>query len=235
MLRKTLIFSLCLFPSLSFAESSCMGTGDYTAASIILIDGSDSSTLDTSFEQSLKVMTDAIVPKERIIAAVITDRRANAKMLIDMVRPEESIWESKLLYQKKIKDFNGCIQQILPLAKEEVAKKHDKSAILETLLFAKEIFAHVQGSKKLLVYSDMIQHSDAVSFYKLGAKDSAALLTKKVEAEKLQVDLPGVLVRVAGVGGTQNDKTARLIEEFWRNYFSKASATLEFYGPVLVR
>ena len=217
--------------------SSCIG-GDtaYDTASIFLIDGSESIELNTGFQQSLNVVFDSIVPKERVIVAVVTERKSNVKVLLDLVRPVESVWESKLIFQKKLKTYRECTAKILEEVKTETAKKYKNSAILETLQFAKEIFSSVpSNSKKLYMYSDMIEHSDTISFYKLGPKETEKTLLDKVIAQNLMTDLLNVTVKVAGVGGTQSDKDARRTEQFWRMFFEKSGATLSFYGPVLVR
>jgi len=226
--------SFCLASRSLAGEVSCISAGDYNAASILLIDGSASSELDEKFDQSLKVAMNQIAAKERMIVALVTERRSTVKILFDLVKPEFSVWESKLAYQKKLNDFIACSQKVNQLAKTEIGKNHDKSAILETIMFAKEVFSRLEGSKTLYIYSDMIQHSDTVSFYKLGAKDTSASLMKRVIDEKLVSELPGVKVQIAGVGGSQSDKTARLVEAFWRDYFSQSGASLDFYGPVLV-
>lgn len=232
------IFSLLHLPhNASADETTCIGgDAEYDKASIFLIDGSNSIDLNSGFQQSLKVVFNSILPKERVIVAVITERKSNVKVLLDLVRPVESVWESKLLYQKKIKTYNECAGLVTEQVKQEIGKNHKNSAIIETLQFAKEIFSTVPtNEKRLYIYSDMIEHSDTVSFYKLSPKETEKTLLDKVTAQKLFVELPKVTVKVAGVGGSQSDKDARLTEQFWRLFFEKSGATLSFYGPVLVR
>jgi len=218
------------------AEENCKASGPHEAVSVFLIDRTDSSPLGENYSSTLFTVKKMLRQGERIIAAPVVDRRANSTILIDVVRPKESIWEPKLAFVKKDIAFTNCIRSLELLSDPQPKGKVQNSAILETLTYLQEILSlETVSAKRLFLYSDMIQNSDALNLYRTGPKDSVETLMAKVEHEHLVPNLKGVEVFVAGVGGSQTDKQARFTEAFWRALFEKAGATVKFYGPALVQ
>lgn len=201
---------------------------------VLLIDQSQSTELGENFEQTLRVAKGSSNPGTRVIVATIGDRRSSSKVLIDITRPVETLWEPKIAFMKKDKRFKDCISQVATFARA-LGADPGGTAILETLMFVDEIFRNTKAeSQSIILYSDMIQNSDTFSFYKVTKKDTPQTILARAEAEHLMPNFKNVTVKIAGVGGAQSDKQSRFAEDFWRGYFGKAEAKLDFYGPTLI-
>lgn len=201
---------------------------------VLLIDQSQSTELGENFEQTLRVAKESASPGTRVIVATIGDRRATSRVLIDLARPVETLWDPKIAFMKKEKRFKDCLSQVAAFARA-LGANQGGTAILETFMFVDEIFRNTKSeSQSVILYSDMIQNSDTFSFYKVNKKDTPTTLLTRAESEHLLPHLKNVNVKVAGVGGAQSDKQSRFAEDFWRGYFAKAEANLNFYGPTLI-
>lgn len=238
MIMRRLILTLFLVAGIDgsavFADTgaSCIATDEHSKTTFLLLDGSDSKVLGTALAQFLATVKGMIRPGERVVAGMIADKRANAKIFIDVVNPEPSAWQPTMLIRKKQKNFADCLKSLE--GQVSTAKDLPQTAILETLSFVNQVMsADAATDKRIMIFSDMIQNSDLISFYKLGKETSDQLVTK-VKTAGLVFNFGGANAYVAGVGGTQSDKQARQTEDFWRNYFSKSGINLKFYGPVLV-
>ena len=216
-------------------RESCQVKGEaLEGVLVVLIDQSDSNALGENFEQTLRVVKESVAPGMRLLAVTIGDRRATSTVLVDIVRPVESMWEPKIAYMKKDRLFKSCVAEVATFARQ-VGGSTKATAILETLMFVDEIIrAAAAKNRGIVIFSDMIQNSDLVSFYKLTKKDTVSTLLQRVSSEHLLPAFKDVVVRIAGIGGTQSDKQARFAEDFWRAYFEKVQAKLGFYGPTLV-
>ena len=166
---KFLGLILFLLPvSLRAQESAekCISRSDHTALSILMIDLSDPISDIDSFKSSISVFQGQIRPGERVIVGISTDKVGDVKLVMDYVNPEPSVWVSKLKTQALQKTFKECLRSSI----EGVTKynqKYANSAILETLSFVSRIIkADSSSSQRLYIYSDMMQNSPSVSFYK---------------------------------------------------------------------
>ena len=231
-----LLASVLLLPFGATAEddlSACIKPAEHDAVTFLLIDRSDKLEQVKNLEDSLKAVHQMMKPSERLIVAVSTDKGSDTRILIDSVKPKKSLWVSKLKIRAAEKKFDECFEKM----KSKVMvqdESYNSSAILETLSFvSKALKADKSANKRLIIFSDMIQNSSAVSFYKIKNFDADAQL-KKVEKEYLVFDLPNTSVQVAGVGTGITDKRARAIEHFWKKYFEKTGASLDYFGPILL-
>ena len=245
-MARNMLFLMCLvlfqphLPLLA-AGDECNLSGSHDAITVLLIDGSDSNALDERLDQTLHNVNNIVMPNERLLVSMIMEKRAASRIVVDIVNPAESVWESKLVFRKKQKAYADCLSSIATKvprrgAQNKVAiKKVEATAILETLSFIREVLNADQSKRKrIVIYSDMIQNSDFINFYKLGPKDTPEVLIDRTAKEGLIPNLSGAEVHVAGIGGAQTDKQARFAEKYWRLFFEKAGANLRFYGPVLV-
>jgi DNA topoisomerase VI subunit A len=136
-------------------------------------------------------------------------------------------------FKAQEKNFSKCFDDAVASLKTQ-QESHPKSAILETLGFVHEVLkSDPSATKRIVLYSDMLQNSDTLSFLKASTVDIDAAL-KVVDKESLLYPLSNIGIYVAGAGLGVPDQKARRIEQFWQTYFKKAGATLKFYGPLLV-
>jgi hypothetical protein len=231
-LLLSLIASILLFSSTASAES-CIAPDEHETLLFVLVDRSDSIEQKDAFQQTLDAIKRMAKPGERIVAAAITDKLSNARLLLDVTRPRPSLWESKIKTRKKQKTFDSCFNSFSSqlLEKDE---SFNSSAILETLAFVSQIVgADSSKTKRVVIYSDMVQNSKSLSFYKKTSFDVEALI-KKAKVENLIFPFENVDFYVSGVGGNVSGKAARGIQAFWRQYFTNSGGKLSFYGPILV-
>lgn len=236
-MKKQILCLLILwsFSGWALAEDKCSQQAAHTAMTYVLIDRSDKIADLDGFNKSFTALSSGFQAGERVVVGLSTDKVADTKVLIDFVKPEESVWTSTLKIRALQRQFAACLDQS---AKDAVSEqpKFEKSALAETLSFVSRILQQdSSASKRLMVYSDMIQNSSALSLYSLHDKDfNTPALLKRLEQEKLVPSLPNVAVYVAGAGARSTEKRGRLLEEFWRAYFEKAGASVKFFGPVLL-
>jgi hypothetical protein len=233
---KKIFLSLLMLPSICLSEviaDKCIQKSEHKSMSLFLVDLSDKITEPDNFNKSASVFSEMIQPGERVIVAISTDKVGDVKLLMDLVLPEDTIWESKLKTRALQKKFHDCLNQNLTtiLAFD---KKYDKSAILETVYFTSKIFSSdVSPIKKLFLYSDMMQNSPSLSLYSQKDLDTKALLAQ-TQKENLIPTLDNIDIYVAGIGAHESDKKTRQLEIFWGAFFEKAHAKLKYFGPILV-
>jgi hypothetical protein len=213
--------------------SSCIQKEDHQAITYVLIDRTDKLQDVEHLKQTLHTIHDMIQPGERLIIGVSTSRLSETRVLMDLARPVSSIWDSTLKIRAREKKFADCFAKVSDIAINQ-NESHPSSAILETLSYTASVLkADSSASKRLILFSDMIQNSDSISFYKMKEVDADAAL-KKAAQEKLIYHFAGVLVSVAGAGTGVDEHKARSIEQFWRKYFESSGGALKIYGPLLL-
>lgn len=236
---KAVRLILCLFFLIAAegvkAESNqvCRETGDHSGIVFLLVDRSDKLIDVSGFEQSLSAVREMVKPGERFVVGVSTGKLSETRVILDTLRPVKSIWDSPLKFRAQEKKFSECLDGVFTELKVQ-GESHPKSAILETLHFVEEVLkADKSTARRVVLYSDMVQNSDAISFINSPTLDVESLL-KKIEKESLLYSFPGTNFLVAGAGIGIPDQKARKIEQFWKAYFERSNAKLEFYGPILV-
>ena len=228
------LFSLLLVGPVAAIEpiTDCMETADHAAVTYLLIDRSDQLEDVENLKQSLSVLKKMIEPGERLIVGVSTGEASSTRVVMDVVRPTKSLWVSKLKIRAGEKKFSECFGKM----QQSVIKQdesHKKSALIETLnVVSKALATDSSKKKRVIVFSDMVQNSTTISFYKQKSLNPESTL-KRVEKEQLVCSFPTVEFHVAGAGTGVSDKKARAIEAFWTRYIEKTGGTLKFYGPVL--
>lgn len=233
-LLTLLLLGLSLFPAGLYAEEAeCIQSEEHDTFSYLLIDRSDFLKDADKFKQTLDVVEKKISPGERLIIGVSTDKGSNTRVLLDLVKPKGGMWVSPMKTRAANKKFASCFGKVIDHLTAE-SEEHKYSALLETLRFVSKVFsAEDSKTKRLFLYSDMMQNSETLSFYKLGTQAPDQLM-KKTEGALLQSKFRNVTVWVAGTGESVNDKKDRELEAFWTKYFEAAGAELKFYGPILV-
>jgi hypothetical protein len=90
---------------------------------------------------------------------------------------------------------------------------------LQALISETPSFSKQRGSRRIIVASDMLQHSDNLSFYRGQGWDH---FSKQNGADRLAGNLTGVdieILRIPRSGGNVPDN--KLVENFWARYFDK--------------
>lgn len=223
----------CFQDAFAVDAANCIVPNEHESVTFLLIDRTDELKNVDNLDKSLEALKALLQPGERLVAAVSTDRASETRILLDIVRPKGSLWVSKLKIRAQEKHFEDCFGQLRSemLVQDE---EHPSSALLETLSFASKALSSDHSPKKrLVIFSDMMQNSKELSFY--GVKNFVANdFVQRAEKLSLVWDLRDVQVAVAGVGSGVSDSTGRAIEGFWKQYFEKTGASLNYYGPVLL-
>lgn len=230
--------ALCvLFPARASAADfveGCLQHEEHEFLTFFLVDRTDKLDDTQNLKQSFASLKESLRPGERLLVGVIGAKGGDARVVMDMVRPAKSIWDSALKIRAKEKVFSDCFAKMQDALLQPTEEKKT-SAILETLSFvASSLTSDQAKSKRVLVFSDMVQNSAAVSFYGPKAPDPDVAM-KTVEKGSLVFPFGGAEVYVAGAGGKLlSDEKARTIEQFWRKYFEKSGGALKSYGPVFL-
>jgi hypothetical protein len=106
------------------------------------------------------------------------------------------------------------------------------SAILEALYHAGGYMHASTGKKRLIIYSDMLEYSNWMTFGKKIATPAARSAAIAGLAKSGHVpDLKGVTVCVVGFdAGNGGSKQPAAVKSFWQEYFRKTSGTLAYIG-----
>jgi hypothetical protein len=214
-------------------ENPCLKHESHQSLTFFLVDRSDKLADLQGLKQTLAAVKEMIQPGERLMVGVSAGKLSETRVILDVVRPASSVWESVMKTRAREKMFEKCFTQMEDaVLKQDEA--HKTSALLETLSFVdSNVNSDQSKARRVVIFSDMMQNSDSLSFYSMKAVDPSAAM-QKVEKESWQIHLPATEVFVSGAGVGVPDEKARQIEEFWRKYFDKAGAQLKFYGPVFV-
>jgi len=214
-------------------DADCIEPADHDYVTFFLIDRSDKLEDTQGLKQSLVAIRKMIRSGERLIAGVSTDKLSDARIVIDVVKPKKTVWVSSLKIRAQEKKFETCFAQMEKYAMHQ-EESHPNSAILETLSFvSKALSSDKAKNKRVIVYSDMVQNSKSLSFYRGKSVNPEAALVA-AEKEYLMWDFKDVEFHVAGVGKGIDAKKARAIEQFWKLYIDKSGGSLVYYGPILL-
>lgn len=232
---RTILCSLALmlWAAAVHAENDCIQPAEHDRLAYLLIDRSDTLHDAAGFETSVNAVVAMVEPGERLIVGLSTGKGSDTTVLMDMVKPKGSMWISMLKTRAGEKKFSTCFHSVKQKL-VETTEEHDHSALLETLGFVSKVLSVDSATtRRLFLYSDMMQNSPAVSFYSIKPFDPDVAM-KAVEKEYLVSQFKNVSVLVAGAGATVSDAMARRLEAFWKIFFEKSGGSLDFYGPVLL-
>ena len=214
--------------------NSCIHSSEHESLTYLLVDRSDKLANKEGFDQSMSAALEIIAPGERLIVGVSVGKGSDARILLDLVKMKGSAWTSPIKVRAENKRFAECFKKVTAEL-TAIEESHETSAIMETLGFVSKVLAaDSSNTKRLIMYSDMMQNSAALSFYK-EKSFQPELLMKAVERELLLPKLQGVSVKISGVGAGVTDKRVRELEAFWTLFFERAGAQLKYFGPVLLQ
>lgn len=241
-----LTLSLCLaawagLPSLaqgaSTAATGCNDTGKpYSAVTVVLVDRTDMPSDPTKLSQFMDriaamVKQGEFTQGERVVLATIRGHSTDSEVLVDMVSPKEGWTSVPREVKREKRRLATCIQSTgAAFARTQVSES--LSPIIETLQFAAApvLSAKPGIARRLIVFSDMAQNGEQLSFYRKGGETVPEQTLATARHEKLIPSMRGVEVYVSGAGGTMPETQARRAAEFWRLYFGAVGASLKFYG-----
>jgi hypothetical protein len=235
-MKRLLVALMLAIPGLSLADAGtdrCVQKADHKSMSMLLVDLSDKISDIENFKKSMTVFQGFVRPSERLLVGISTDKVGDARILMDLVNPEQTVWVSKLKIQAQQRTFKECFNESLGRI-EAFDQKFAHSAILETIGFSAKIFAADHSEKKrLFLYSDIMQNSPALSFYAQKSLETSALMST-TRKEQLVSVLENVEVLVAGIGSPESDKKVRELEKYWKAFFEAAKARISYFGPVFI-
>lgn len=213
----------------------CVQDGKHKAVTYLLVDRTDKLKDADALKKLLNTARDYMKKRdgERFIVGVISAKTAQTKILMDRSSPEKSVWESSLKLRKQKREFIVCIDKV-----EKALLKENKvapaSAILETVSFVAEFIQRDPAAdKRLIIFSDMVQNSAAVSFYGKRGKEPVEKIMARLVKKKQIPRLDKVVVDIVGTGVGVSEVVAIKVKEFWRQVLGKGGAQLRSYGPVL--
>ncbi|MFN8392528.1 MAG: hypothetical protein U0136_19700 [Bdellovibrionota bacterium] len=231
---SALLLLVSLLSNASAEETNpCSKHEAHDSVTFLLVDRSDKLPNLEGLKQTLQAVKEMIQPGERLMVGTSGGKLSETRIILDVVRPKSSVWESVLKTRARDKAFERCFEAMeATVLKQD--EQHKTSAILETLSFvSSNVGSDAAPKKRVVLYSDMVQNSSELTFYGPKPIDPAVAL-QKADKENWVVKLPATDVYVSGAGTTVPDDKAKKIEDFWRKYFDKSGAQLKFYGPVFV-
>jgi hypothetical protein len=229
--------------ALSVQQNYCT-QGDETAV-LFLIDRT--SAFDEQdkqiFANGVKSLFGKLEVGDRLIIHTLTQDFSESKKIFDACLPgcREQGMMSGLFSQCRASvakaDERKYMRDILTSVKPMISKKEDypSSEIIETISFMAQEYERHKPSR-LVIFSDMIEHSRLARFGQLKESKIPALLDKLDDLGLIR-SMQGVDVDVFGFGRDHSSKRQGLtaekkrdIERFWQSYFERAGASTFHLG-----
>ena len=104
------------------------------------------------------------------------------------------------------------------------AERADRSPIMESLqaaLAATPGFLDAEYPRRVIIVSDLLQHSAVFSFYR---RDTWRRFQRSRDFERLARTLPGVAVKILRLPRPKAKIDPAEVEDFWANYFDQTGA-----------
>lgn len=215
--------------------ADCVRSDKHSAITYLLVDRTDKLKDTDALKKLLNTVRAYLGGRdgERLVIGVITAKTAESRILMDRATPEKNVWESAIKLRKQRREVMTCVDEAEKalLRQDETAAA---SAILETVNFVGEFVQRdPSAAKRLIIFSDMVQNSAAVSFYGKRRNEPIEKIVPRLVKENRIPRLDGVLVDVAGAGAGVSEETAQKARDFWQQIFKQSGARLRSYGPVL--
>jgi hypothetical protein len=161
--------------------------------------------------------------------------------------PASAVGKTKGCFQKQVSLARKKVSDILSSLLLSPIKEAKQSEILLALssISTQSVTENAIGDKQMLVISDMVEHSDAASFYKdrgLRLIDPDKML-KSAQSAHLIGDFKGAKIYVAGAAAVFEGKKRSpgvrertALKVFWEKWFQQSKATIDAWGePVLLK
>ncbi|MCB9960560.1 MAG: hypothetical protein H6846_00340 [Hyphomonas sp.] len=231
------LFALVAFsqPPAVTPENSCRLDRKDPAHTILLIDQSDPfNPNDLDWVRELVNEEARALPKYGKLT-VMTPNAAdpyNPKVLYDACSPGSASAANPIMQNPKMIEQAWQKKFYQPLAdtvEHALLDTVQPSSPLSEAIYSiadRPDFQPQQDGRRVVLVSDLMQHSDSFSFYKVGADYDAYLESKLAETKP---NLHGVDVVARVVPRQIYDLPLAEVKGFWRAYFTDAGAT---YGSV---
>lgn len=215
---------------------ACGPKGHY----VLLVDMTDplSFTQKLAFEVVLRDIIEKQTPEGYLLSvfAMGEDFRENAEPLVEICNPgtgeDKSEWTANLkqlrrLYNERFRDV--LFNQASLLTASPPAKASPIFEMLQMVGINAFRKHDVKGERRLIVVSDMLNHTPGFSMYKglVDYRDFAATSY----ARKVQLDLSGVDVEIHYLINSPELQTRRNLK-FWEDYFTGAGARIVVVRPL---
>ena len=181
---------------------------------------------------------------DRLLLYTIGANAADSRRLFDACVPgcpEEGLFSGLLSACKSVvaradrqRFTRELLTTLIGLLKQHV--DYDASAIVETIQSVMESNRN-DHLARLVIFSDMLQNSDLLTFRQLVQKGAEAA-SRRVEAAALMPDLQGVAVDAFGIGRSHvkgrpglSPAALRLLKTFWQDVFQRGGAASVAIGP----
>lgn len=171
---------------------------------------------ETGTEFSLGMVSDDPARLGAQVALCKPHSGADVSQLNQNVRLVEGRYEDRFL-----KPLNGLFESMISASN---AKQSPIMEALQALIGDTPGFVTFDGPKRVIVVSDLLQHSEAMSFYR--GQDWQSFIASPT-AQRLSQSLGGVQVELYLIprpSGFKGDPAA--VEDFWIRYFDHQGASL---------
>lgn len=188
-----------------------------------------------TFAEGVDALFNHLVTGDRLVIHTLTEDFSASKKIFDACRPgcREQGLVSGLFSQCRSSvarvDERKYLREMLTSVKPMISteENYPNSEIIETIAFIVQEYELLKPTR-LIIFSDMIEHSRLASFAYLKKEKIPALLDK-LDKLGLIRPMPGVEVDVFGYGRNHTSgrkglsaTQKRNIEEFWQAYFERA-------------
>ena len=226
------LFSVAAFnaaPALD-AETECRADRKDPAHTILLIDQSDPfSANDLAWVDELIDAEARTLPRFGRLTVVLpnSEQPFDPKMLYTHCSPGSVDDANPILQNPRMIDDTWREHFYMPLATtvgETLKTTSQPSSPLFEALYAvgdRADFQDNRSNRRLVIVSDLMQHSDAFSFYRNGA-DLAAYGETSIASQLPQLGGVEVVTRI--VPRQEYDLPISELKAFWRSYFDKTGA-----------
>jgi len=231
------VFALVAFnqPPAVMAENNCRVDHKDPAHTILLIDQSDPfNPNDLDWVRELVNDEARAMPKYGKLTIMVPNATDpyNPKVLYASCSPGSAAAANPITQNPKMieQDWQKKFYQpLVDTVEAALMEKEQPSSPLTEAIYTisdRADFQPQQAGRRVVLVSDLMQHSDGFSFYKTGPDYDAYLESKLAET---QPKLEGVDVVARIVPRQIYDLPLADVKGFWRRYFDDAGAT---YGSV---
>jgi hypothetical protein len=225
-------------PSQASQQDYC-AEGDATTV-LLLIDRTSSFDEQdkNTFAHGIDTIFRLLDTGDRLVIHTLTEDFSESKKIFDACRPgcREQGMMSGLFSQCRSSvakvDERRYLREMLTSVKPMISndENYPNSEIIETIAFVIQEYERLKPTR-LIIFSDMIEHSRLARFGYL-EEEKIPVLLDKLDDLGLIKSMAGMEVDVFGFGRDHTAKRQglgakekRTIEQFWQSYFKRARAT----------
>jgi len=209
------------------AATLCHSQGPVNVTSILLdltdpLNETQQLRLKTIIENEISIST-----KDTMIAlGVVSEDPVRWGAMFAKCKPAtgelaNALYENPTLISEKYnQDFLVPIRSKLESSlQRDVENQSPIMEALQSLIASTPSFMQVKGQRKLVIVSDMLQHSDELSFYR---GQGWNYFVQQNQDQRLARNLSGVIVEILRIPRSGENLPSRdVVEDFWVRYFDR--------------